>query len=315
MRRGLMGWNADELPLSTLHARLERLRTMMQQNGLDAFLLYTNMVRPAAVTHLTGFTPYWSDAIVLILRDGPPILATALSKRVAGWIRSTSPETEIVNAPKPGTAIGARLAAAATVKRVGVLELDALPSGYHDELVGAAPAIELVDASTPFASRRLALDTAERNLLKRADALAVAALDQVNVSTAEDAGFVAGLVEHHARMSGVEEIFVAVAPDLAADRRLIRVTRPMRLATRFAVRVSVAYKGVSDSPYTILHQEWLRSFLRNRSVVCAGRARHQARTGLGRAACRAAASASWHRAGALERRGLDRRLSVAGRRG
>ena len=37
MRRGLMGWNAEELPVAVLEARLARLRAAMASAGLDAF--------------------------------------------------------------------------------------------------------------------------------------------------------------------------------------------------------------------------------------------------------------------------------------
>ena len=59
----------------------------------------------------------------------------------------------------------------------------------------------------------------------------------------KDAGTLAGLVEKHARLAGAEEAYIAVAPDLAADRRLNRTSQPTPLAERFAVRASVAYKG------------------------------------------------------------------------
>ena len=36
MRRGLMGWNAEELPVAALEARLGKLRTTMTKAGLDA---------------------------------------------------------------------------------------------------------------------------------------------------------------------------------------------------------------------------------------------------------------------------------------
>ena len=81
-------------------------------------------MRPSAVTWLTGFTPYWSDGIMLVRGRGAPVFATALSKRVANWIRTTDPLSEIVNTPKPGTPVGQRLAAAGR-KRVGVLDYDA----------------------------------------------------------------------------------------------------------------------------------------------------------------------------------------------
>jgi len=239
MRRGLMGWDQEELPKSALSARLERLQGAMARDGFDALLLYTNLVRPAAVCWLTGFTPYWIESLLFVPVSGRPMLATALSKRVADWIKTTAWLEEIVNTPKPGTAIGQRLVGC---KRVGVLELDALPAGLHDDMVAAAPAVELVDASAMFAAVRSGVDDAERKLIEKADALAVAALAQVDAS-ATDGGELAGLVEKHARLAGAEEAYIAIAPDLDLDRRLIQVSGPVPLARRFAVRASIAYKG------------------------------------------------------------------------
>jgi hypothetical protein len=242
MRRGLMGWNAEELPKAALEARIARLRDAMQLCGFDAALFYTNLVQPSAVTWLTGFTPYWSDGLLLLPKDGAPIFATALSKRVANWIRTTDTLSEIVNTPKPGVAVGKRMAEAG-YKRVGVLEYDALPAGLYDEIAGAATGVGLADLGSVFADVRRIIDDAERGLIARADALARSALDQIDVDKATDAGEVAGLVEKHARLGGAEEAYIAVAADLDADRRLIRVSGMLPLSTRFAVRASVAYKG------------------------------------------------------------------------
>src|SRR5580704_7612650 len=242
MRRGLMAWDENELPRGVLVQRIEGLRAAMTRERLDGFILYTNLVQPSAVTYLTGFTPYWSDALLLVPKTGAPIFATALSKRVANWISSTNPLSEIVNTPKPGAAVGARLAADGC-RRVGVLELDRLPGGLYDEITGAAPTVALADGSAAFASLRRRIDPAERGLLAHADALAVSALAQVDPDQAADAGAVAGLVEKQARLRGAEEAYIAVAADLAADRRMIRVSGPLLLAGRFALRASIAYKG------------------------------------------------------------------------
>jgi Creatinase/Prolidase N-terminal domain len=239
MRRGLMGWDEAELPRSVLTARLERLQAAMARDGLDALLLYTNLVRPAAVCWLTGFTPYWIESLLLVPANGRPMLATALSKRVAEWIKTTAWLDEIVNTPKPGIAIGQRIE---RLWRVGVLEPDALPAGLYDDIVASAPKVELVDASHTFALARHPVDDTERRLIEKADALAAAALAQVDASTT-DAGALAGLVEKHARLAGAEEAYIAIAPDLDLDRRLIQVSGPVPLARRFAVRASIAYKG------------------------------------------------------------------------
>lgn len=238
-----MAWNAQELPKATLAERAGRLQAAMQQSGLQAMLLYTNLVRPSAVSYLTGFTPYWSEGILLIGRDGEPTFATALSPRVANWIRSVTPVGEIVNTPRPGTFLGQRIAADPAVKHVGVLELDAFPCGAYDDFVAAAPAVELTDVTALFARARRGADPAERLLLVRANAIAAAALDQVDAGAAGDAGSIAGCVEQHARRAGAEEAYIAVAPDLVADRRMIRASPALALGENFAVRASIAYKG------------------------------------------------------------------------
>ena len=243
MRRGLMGRDEAELPVAAIEARLKRLRDAMAAAGFDAFVVYTNNVRPSAVTWLTGFTPYWSDALLLVGRTGAPAFATALSKRVSEWIRTTDPVSEIVNTPKPGSLIGERLKSGTSVRKVGVLEYDTLPAGLADDLAAAAPAVEWLDGTALFAGLRREIDSAERALLARADAIAVAALREAESGKASDAGTLAGLIEQSARLAGAEEAYIAVAPDLDADRRLNRTSQPTPLADRFAVRASIAYKG------------------------------------------------------------------------
>jgi len=243
MRRGLMGRDDSELPVAALEARLTRLRGEMDAAGIDAFVVYTNNVRPSAVNFLTGFTPYWSDALLLVQQTGAPAFATALSKRVSEWIRTTDPVSEIVNTPRPGKLIGERLNSDPAFRRVGVLEFDTLPAGLADDLAAAAPAVEWLDGTALFAGLRREIDSAERGLLAKAGAIAAAALREAESGKASDAGTLAGLVEQHARLAGAEEAYIAVAPDLEGDRRLNRTSQPAPLADRFAVRASVAYKG------------------------------------------------------------------------
>ena len=171
MRRGLMGWNAEELPVAALRgAAGAAARRRWTQAGMDAFVVYTNNVRPAAMNWITGFTPYWSDALLLVQQTGAPAFATALSKRVSEWIRTTDPVSEIVNTPKPGEKIGERLKNDPLIRRVGVLEYDTLPAGLAHDLETAAPAVEWIDGTAMFAGLRREIDDAERGLLARCDA-------------------------------------------------------------------------------------------------------------------------------------------------
>lgn len=242
MRRGLMRWDESELPEPVLRERQRRMQAALREAGLDAILIYTNLVRPAAVSYFTAFTPYWSDAVLMLPSVGEPLFATALSKRVANWIRSVNPTGEIANTPQPGKVAGERLATAGA-KRVGVLELDSFPAGLFEEVEAAAPGLELVDATSVFATVRGQADAAELALIERAAAIAKDALAAIDAAAAATVGDAVGPVERRARLAGAEECYVAIAPDLRRDLRLARLTGAQPLGDRFAVRASVAYKG------------------------------------------------------------------------
>src|SRR5690348_16479248 len=176
MRRGLMAWDAEEIPLRALQERVDRLQAAMAEAGQDAMILYTNFIRSAAVSYLTAFSPYWADGMLLVPRDGDPLFATTLYKRVGSWIQTVKPIGDLVTSPTPGTVLGKRLAELGGIRRLAILELDKFPGGLYDELTTALPGIEFVDGTVIFAKARSAVDDVEKQLLIKADAIAQRAL-------------------------------------------------------------------------------------------------------------------------------------------
>ena len=69
MRRGLISRSAIELPDAVLDARVARTHAALREAQLDALLVYTNNTRPAGVSWLTGFVPYWSEALLVLVRS------------------------------------------------------------------------------------------------------------------------------------------------------------------------------------------------------------------------------------------------------
>src|SRR4030081_879122 len=102
MRCGLIARSPDELPDAALEARLDRVRAAMRTARLDALLLYTNNTRPAGVSWLTGFVPYWSEALLAVPRHGNCVLVVALTYRVKSWIERTSRVAEVIHNPRIG---------------------------------------------------------------------------------------------------------------------------------------------------------------------------------------------------------------------
>ena len=208
---------------------------------LDALLVYTNNTRPAAVSWLTGFIPYWSEAMLVVPRDGLPLLVVALTFRVKPWIEQTSRVADVIHTPRIGIETARLIAGRRADAAVGVADFDHLPVGIADDLRAAGPRLAMCDASDLFARVRAPADPAEIMLTARASSIAAAALSRIDPG--DRAGEIVAAVEGDARRNGAEEVYVALAPDLGRDRRLLRIEGEPALGPRFSVRASVAYKG------------------------------------------------------------------------
>jgi Xaa-Pro aminopeptidase len=240
MRRGLISWSKSELPDAVFAARIARAQAALADAGLDAFVTYVNITRPAAASWFTGFVPYWSEGLMVLGRSGGATLYVALSKRVQGWIERTAAVERVVSTPRFGAEAAKHVAALAPNARVGVLERDQLPAGTAAALQSADAT--LVDATPLYERLREAADPAEIALTARAADIAREALATVRGAT--DAHDALARVERAARLAGAEDVFVALAPDLrrAVVFRRAPFAEPA-LGDRFAIRLTVAYKG------------------------------------------------------------------------
>jgi Xaa-Pro aminopeptidase len=214
----------------------------MRADRLDALIVYTNNTRPAGVSWLTGFVPYWSEALLVLPRDGDPVLVVALTYRVKTWIERTSRVADVIHTPRIGLEAGRRIAAARSDAAVGIVDFDNLSTGIADDLREGGPKLMLRDASTLFAQARAVADPTEIALAKKAGSIARHALAQIS-HHGKDLGPKLAAAEAAARQLGAEEIYLAAAPDLACDLRLRRIEGDVATGQTYAVRASVAYKG------------------------------------------------------------------------
>jgi len=240
MRRGLISRSPVELSDAVFDARLDRLRAAMRGAQRDALVIYTNNTRPAGVSWLVGFVPYWSEALLIVPREGAPYLVAALSFRVKSWIERVSRLGEIFHNPRIGLKAAQQIASVEKNAAIGVVDFDGLPAGIADDLREGGPDLTLSDAGPLFARLRGKADPAEIALATKAAAIAHRALAQAQGETLN--AMIAG-VERQARLLGAEEIYIAAAPDLARDRRLMRIEGERELGKNFALRATVAYKG------------------------------------------------------------------------
>jgi hypothetical protein len=242
MRRGLISWSRDEVPVAVLEARVARLQERIRAAGLGAVLLYTSFARPGAVAWLTHFIPYWNEGLLVVPQSGAPVLLAAFSKRMHSWMASVSHVGEVLAVAQPGRAaaklLEERLPASS---RVAALELDALPWPVAEPL-STALGPRLVDATALFASIRQPADGTEVKLAQHAAEIAGRALASIPAAP-ERASQVLAALERSARLDGAEEVLPRFAPDLAAGTALLRIEGEAPLGERHAVELSVAYKG------------------------------------------------------------------------
>jgi hypothetical protein len=248
MRRGLISWSTEEVPAAALEARVGKLQAAMKAEKLDAVLAYTCFSQPATVSWLTHFVPYWNDGLIIVLPHGAPVMLAAFSKRVQEWIREVSKLADVRTAPNLGKGTVAFLkdhspAFADRPGRIGIIERDDFPYAALEPLVEAGWKDSLVDATSLYVSVRQPADEPEIGLATRVAALARKALDAMPAD-AKKVSDLLPAIESVARGEGAEEVLVRVAPDLSKSAVLLRIEEDAALGARYAVQLSLAYKGV-----------------------------------------------------------------------
>jgi hypothetical protein len=156
---------------------------------------------------------------------GEVITAPNLGKGAAGLLKERV----------PGLASGAG--------RIGIIELDDFPWTVAEPLVEAGWGNALVDATALYAAIRQPADAAEFGLAQRATGIAGKALAALPAN-ASKASQVLAAIEASARCDGAEEVLARIAPDLAKGALLQRMEEDAALGARYAVQLSLAYKGV-----------------------------------------------------------------------
>ena len=240
MRRGLIARSLTELPDAVFDARLKHVREAMQRAQLDALIVYTNNTRPAGVSWIAGFVPYWSEALLVVPREGAPYLVAALSFRVKSWIERVSRFGEVLHTPRIGLKAAQQIATVKSDAIVGIVGFDDLATGIAADLREGGPRLVLHDASDLFAELRGKADPAEIVLAQKAATIAHRALA---AASGETLNARIATVEGVARELGSEEAYIAAAPDLEKDVRFVRVEGEAALGKTFALRATVAYKG------------------------------------------------------------------------
>ncbi len=242
MRRGWMEWLPQEVPEEFLRGRVAQVAAACRANGAEALLLYASFTRPAQVCALTHFVPFWSQAMLAVTAGGRTMLTMATTGRTVQWIRSASCVDEVVVGPDVGGTAGGWLSSQGLGGAVAVAGLPDLPQSALAGLRRALPQADVREANAWYAPLEAGFGPAPA-VAQRAQQLARDGLALVTTRPFRGAHDIVAAIDGHCRAMGAEEVAVWLAPDLARSSTLQRLEGDTILGERFAVQVSLAYKG------------------------------------------------------------------------
>ncbi len=122
MKRGLIAWDKASFPPRYLKRGWRAPEAADWPQDLPALLVYTDVWRSNQARFLSNFMPYWNRSLLVIPRDGPPVLLCALSPRVYPWIKSVTIFEDIRPSPNLMQTLD-QLCTEKAWKRIGVLDL------------------------------------------------------------------------------------------------------------------------------------------------------------------------------------------------
>jgi Xaa-Pro aminopeptidase len=258
---------------TTIHAaRLARLRAAMAAAGFAA--VYTT--HPANRRYLTGYTgedapPNESAGALLITADAAYLRTSVVN---AAQARAEAPDYAIVAYARQDEAAQQlqEIAARHTLSRLGFDE-SAMLYTTHQWLSTTLPGVELAEIGTLISNLRLIKDDAEIALLRRAQAITVAAF--VEVSARIVAGMsekdVAWELEKAVRAHGGEGLgfsTIVGAGENGARPHHTVTDRPIRAGEPVVIDMGARYEGYSgDLTRTIVVGEPDAQFRRIYEVV------------------------------------------------
>jgi Xaa-Pro aminopeptidase len=207
MKRGLISWDAQELPPAELAGRLASVQSVMRTQGIDALVLYSDVWRSNDVRYLTNYMPYWNRAFAVVPRDEKPILLCSLSPRVYPWIKSVTVHETIVPSPNLPVALF-KLCAERGWTQVGVCDLDGLPADIHAQML--AGKVSIVDV--PRGEVRPGPAEVEVRMHARAARLARRVLESdLAASDTRSDHELTGRIERLLRRAGAEDALILVS--------------------------------------------------------------------------------------------------------
>ena len=232
MKRGWITWDQNELPREAFESRLQTARQHLAQHDLPALVVYTDVWRSNQVRHFSNFMPYWNRALLVIPREGSPVLLCGLSPRVYPWIRSVTILEEIQPSPNLAQQL-LKFSLEKGWKRVGTLGFSQFPSDLSQQIRSGG--IEIIDLILPASP-----DEWELAMYRHAAKMARDGLtEQMSAGTGLTDQAFTGRLERAFRRAGAEDLVILLTNGQSAPMP----PRGETLTTDFSVALALEYRG------------------------------------------------------------------------
>lgn len=232
MKRGLIAWDQAELPRAAFEARLDLVRRKLAEKDPPALVVHTDIWKSNQGRFFSNVMQYWNRALLVIPREGSPILLCGLSPRVYPWIRSVT----ILEDIRPGANLAKALLQLCSERNwnwVGALDFLQFPHDLHAQLSGIA--IDVPSGELPQRP-----DSWELAMYRTAAGMARSILEEAMPGGLGLTDFqFTGNLERRFRLAGAEDLVI-----LLTNGQTVPVpAKGVRLEAGFSVAVAIEYRG------------------------------------------------------------------------
>ena len=173
--------NYPVIPASDYTNRVEALRKIMHEKGVDFVIGFSNLLELGIVRYYCGFAPVNESAAILIPAEGEVIVCSGQASYDYCLVRNKLPSSRIAILPEIGEVSGfeyntegqldfeeffRQIAASANVKRIGFIGRLIFPSIIMDKMRRVFPNAEILDFDDIHYQQRVIKSAAEIECLK-----------------------------------------------------------------------------------------------------------------------------------------------------
>ncbi|PPL04730.1 M24 family metallopeptidase [Parapedobacter indicus] len=182
--------------------RIDRVKTLLQQQDLDAALIYYDEFNIGNGWYLTGWCPQFESGAVLVPRQGDPLILGGPESEPFAKLDSQITETrnfpvfmvpdeeypnaEIIDFGQLFSELNKKLG---SVRRIGLVGADRMPMGCYRQIEDGFAGVTLVDITSSYVALRFVKSVWEREQIRQAFGLADHAYQamkgEINVGVSE----------------------------------------------------------------------------------------------------------------------------------